>query len=302
LAGRPLGRDPTLMWSQQYLIDRGESLGETLGMFRAGFFKERRGHFSMYEYTFDEDKRDLLGAFMQHRAITYASSECQKLPKVTRIKEEVKLPDDIAGYYEKAVQALIAAKGNYTQTKNIFLRMRQLSSGFLGMKDDETGERAQIVFPKNPKLDRLLDLIEEIPLDRKFVVFYEYTFSGRTIVKAIEEKLKIKCGWLWSGAKDRRTFQDRFDNDPKLRGAIVNNRLGSMVLNLQAANYGFAYEAAAGVIDYEQARKRIDREGQLLPVFWYDLIVRGTADQTILDNHAEGEELFQAVLRKHYGI
>lgn len=302
LAGRPIGRKRELIWNQQFLIDRGESLGGTLGLFRAAFFKEKRGHFKMYEYKFDESKEALLAAFMQHRSITYASSECQDLPKVTRIIERVGMPEDIEAYYKKAVAAFIAAKGNYSESKNIFLRMRQMSSGFCGFRDDETGERAQIVFPKCPKLDRLVDLIDAMPKDRKAVVFYEYTFSGRRIVERIEKELGIKCGWLWSGAKDRSTFQDRFDNDPRLRVAVVNNALGSMVLNLQQANYCMFFESPVDPISREQGEKRCFREGQTRPGFLYDLITRGTVDPKILDFHKEGDDIFRALFRDPYGI
>ena len=301
LAGRPFGRDPTMIWSQQYLVDQGESLGDTLGLFRAAFFHEKRGHFGGFEYTFDEKMRDQLAQMMQHRSISYASSECQTLPAVTTIIEEILLPLDAAEYYKAAVKAVRDARGNYKQMKNIFLRMRQLSSGFIGYRDDETGERAQIVFPVNPKLDRLLELIDEVPLDRKFVVFHEFTHSGRTISAALD-KMKIKHGWLWSGTKDSQAVQRRFDTDPKMRGMIINSKLGSMSLNMQVANYQFDFENPPGVIDKEQMDKRCFREGQLLPGFRYELTAKGTADQKILDFHAGGEDIFKALLRLPYGL
>lgn len=297
LAGRPFGRDPTLVWNQQYLVDQGESLGDTLGLFRAGFFTEKRGYFKQYEYKFQEEKRDLLSDFMAHRSITYAESECHTLPGVRRIVERVRLPEDIEGYYKKAIAAFIAAKGNYSECKNIFLRLRQLSSGFVGFRDDETGERAQFVFPSNPKLDRLLTLIDAMPRDRKAIVFYEFTVSGRAISTAIEKELGIKCGWLWSGAKDRRTFQDRFRDDPKLRVAVVNNALGSHVLNLQSANYEYFFESPVDPISREQAEHRAFRKGQTRAGFLYDLVVRGTKDEDILKMLAKGEDVFQAIMR-----
>src|SRR5690606_40515359 len=38
LSGTPFGRDPTPLWAQMFLVDRGASLGETLGLFRSAFF------------------------------------------------------------------------------------------------------------------------------------------------------------------------------------------------------------------------------------------------------------------------
>ena len=296
LAGRPFGRDPTLVWNQQYLVDLGESLGDTLGLFRAGFFTEKRGYFKQYEYKFQEEKRDLLSDFMAHRSITYAESECHTLPSVRRITERVRLPEDIEGYYKKAIAAFIAAKGNYSECKNIFLRLRQLSSGFVGFRDDETGERAQFVFPSNPKLDRLLDLINAMPKDRKAVVFHEFTVSGKAICAALKEE-KIGHGWIWGGTLDRKKTLEDFNRDPKMRVLVLNHKVGAMALNLQIANYCIFFESPLSAIDREQAEHRCFRKGQTRAGFLYDLVVRGTKDEDILKMLAEGEDVFQAIMR-----
>lgn len=301
LAGRPFGRDPTMIWSQQWLVDRGETLGETLGLFRQAFFHEKKAYFGGFTYTFDNRMDEDLAAIMAHRSITYASSECQDLPQLITIIENVRLPEDAEAYFKRAVDALIAAKGNFIETKNTFLRMRQISSGFLGYKDDDTGERAQMVFPVNPKLDRLLELIDEVPLDRKFVVFHEFTHSGRIIQEALK-KQGIKAGWLHGGIKNSKEIQKAFDHDLKVRGMIVNNKLGAMVLNLQIANYEFVYEAPLDAIDWDQLRKRIHREGQGFTCFLYDMRCKGTADAGIRKHHIEGDNLFRAVLRDPYNI
>lgn len=302
LAGRPFGRDPTLVWSQQWLVDRGESLGDTLGLFRQAFFHEKKAYFGGFDYTFDKRMEDDLAAMMAHRSITYASSECQDLPPLTQIVENIPLAEDAQEYFKKAVDALIAAKGNFVETRNTFLRMRQISSGFLGYKDDETGERAQFTFPENPKLDRLLELIDEVPRDRKFVIFHEFTHSGATIQAALEKELKIKVGWLRGGIKNSAEIQRDFHENPKRRGILVNNRLGSMSLNLQDANYAFVFEAPLDAIDWDQLRKRIHREGQDRHCFLYDMRCRGTVDAGIRRNHIEGDNLFKRVLRDPYHI
>jgi hypothetical protein len=301
LAGRPFGRDPTPLWGQQWLVDQGETLGETLTLFRNAFFKEKRNYFGGYDYKFRKEMEDKLAEIMQHRSIAYSSGECLTLPKVTKIQEEVRLPEDARAYYEKAVAAIRKAKGNHIETKNLFLRMRQLSSGFLGYKNDETGEKAQLVFPTNPKLDRMLDLIESVPYDRKFVIFYEFTHSGKTIHEALND-MGIKNGWLWAGTKDSRTMQRQFDDDPKMRGLVVNWRKGAMGPNWQVANYKFFFESPVSSIDREEAERRCFRQGQKLPGFMYDMMARGTVDARILEFHASGESLFKSLLRDPYGI
>ena len=178
----------------------------------------------------------------------------------------------------------------------MFLRMRQISGGFLGWKNDETGEKAELVFPSNPKLDRLVELLMELPVNRKAVVFHEFVHSGREICKALE-KAKIKAGWLYGGTKDSRALQKQFDDDPRMTVLVTNWRVGGMALNLQVANYCIYYESPVGVVDREQSERRTFREGQTLPGFLIDLVCKGTVDQRILDFHKQGEDVFRALLR-----
>lgn len=303
LAGRPFGRDPTLLWGQSYLIDSGETLGETLGLFRAAFFDEKKNHWAASEYVKDYKFRAAmkpqLARMAEHRSVTYSAGECIDLPKLVPIREVLKLPEEAQAYYRAAIEDVKAARGNLREMKNVFLRMRQISSGFIGLKDDETGARVSIELLENPKLERLLELIEDLPEGSKGVVFHDYNYSAKVISEALT---KQKIGWmrLWSGTKDPRKEQKSFSEDPKCEIAIINNRLGAMSIDgLQmVANYTFFYETPVGVIDREQAERRLFRQGQRKPVMQYDLVVKGTVDERILEYHAEGKDFFDAVLRK----
>jgi SNF2 family DNA or RNA helicase len=239
-----------------------------------------------------------LSRMIQHRSITYTADECVDLPPVVPIVEEVSFPTEAGTYYRLVVDQLVKAKGNYRAVESIFLRMRQVSSGFVGVKDDATGARTEIEFVENPKLERLLDLLEDLPEGRKAVVFYAFTWSGRKIVEACRAAGDTPV-WLWSGTKDARAEITRFLEDPRCRTAVINNQVGAYALDgLQdVANYTFFYESPVSPIDREQAERRLERDGQLHRVFRYDLVVRGSMDQRILDFHREGEALMDALVR-----
>jgi SNF2 family DNA or RNA helicase len=285
-----------------YLVDRGETLGPTLGLFREGFFTSERNYFSKNPYamnhTFKKNLRPQLSKLAQHRSLTYTADECIDLPPELPVLEYIKLPPDTKAYYDELVAEMIAAKGNMRAVKNAFLRMRQLSSGFLGMKDDETGERAEIEFQPNPKLERLLDLADTFPEGRKALIFYQYTYSGRKIVQEFKKEFKLDVPWLWSGTKDSRKTIRTFIEDPDIPFCLVNNQVGAYSLDgLQVANYEFFYESPLSAIDKEQAKRRVRRQGQRSKtVFYYELIMRGTVDEKILTFHKEGKDLFESLL------
>lgn len=294
LAGRPLGRDPIALWSQLYLLDDGYALGETLGLYRAAFFIDRPGYFGGTEYTFKKAMEPELARIIKHRSITFEEQEYRQPGKVIHTVEAVTLPDEAGVYYQRFLKQLKATHAGLIERKNLFIRMRQVSSGFIGVTDDESGAKLDIEFADNPKLDRLMELIEDVPQGCKFVVFHEFIHSG-LIIRAALKKAGIKHGALYGGVKNAREVQDRFDHDNDYPGLVVNNRLGAYALNLQRANFVFVFEAPVSGLDDDQMRKRVDRPGQERTVFEYDLVCRGTVDTRILAFHVSGKSLWRAL-------
>lgn len=297
LAGRPFGRDPLQLWAQFFLVDRGETLAPHIGFYQEVFFHKKKliWHPNAYEHVFNPKMQGQLTRITAHRSLSYDVEECVTLPELTRIRRYVDFPAETVVYYNNLVKDLIEAKGDVRVVKNVFLRMRTLSSGFVGMKDDDTGERSELEFASNPKLDLLMELIEEIPPGRKCIVFYDFTWSGRKISEELKKR-KIKAGWLWAGTKNWAVMEKQFREDPKFKALVINSKKGAYGLNLQHANYVFFYESPVSGIDRDQAEKRAHRTGQKHTVFLYDLLVRGSVDEKILAYQSEGRSLFQALV------
>ena len=296
MTGAPFNRDPTLMWAQMFLVDDGFALGETLGLFRAIFCKETENFFSgSPEYKFDKKQQALLNDFIAHSSISYPADE-GSLPKVVEIQKYVKLPGDAGAYYERFRHELISAKGNFQETKNAFLRLRQISSGFVGYQDDETGERAKFEFPDNPKLDALLSLIQSINPEHKVVVFVDFNYTAERILKVLQEA-KISAAILYGKSKNAQEVRDKFVKDPKQRVLILQNKLG-VGLNIQVSKYAIFFESPVSAIDRKQCRARVVRQhSSHKTVFVYDLLMKDTVDEAILKFHVEGGDLFQAIIR-----
>lgn len=296
LAGRPFGRDPQMLWSQMYMIDRGYTLGETLGIFRAALFETKKNYWGGYDHKFKKENRKLLRKIVRHRSIQYSEKEMGHKFKKTNQLEEVSLPDEAQAYYEQALKLLKRVHAGYKERENAFIRMRQISSGFLGMENDTTGDKISVEFADNPKRDRLIELIQEMPEKRKGVIFHEFIPSGNIIEKALK-KHKIKYLRLKAGIKNTKEIERKFDNDPSYKVLLTSHRLSAYGSNYQVANYLFVYEAPVPVIDDEQMRKRLPRKGQKRTVHEYDLVCRDTVDGRILAFHAQGQNLFDAVIR-----
>ena len=312
LTGTPFGRDPQALWTQFYFVDRGETLGPTLGIFRDAFFTKKERYWGGYEYKFKgklpKDRTDFLKMkgkkskwtkklheLLCNRSIFYDESECIELPPKSYQTRTVTCPEDTMVYYDRIKERLVAARGNYRVIKNSFLNMRQLASGFLGLKNDETGAGIKVEFPDNPKLDVLMELVYDTPLTSKMVIFHEYVWTGDKIASLLKAK-GVKFERLGSGQKDPRLALRRFRTDPEFRYFIVNNHSGAFGLNLQVANYGVFVESPTAPIIRKQCEKRIRRSGQTKRVFFIDIVMKGTKDEQILEFLKEGEDLFQAIV------
>jgi hypothetical protein len=297
LVGRLFGKNPMPVWGQFYLIDHGDSFGTTLGMFREAFFKSTKGYFGGTDYKFRKDREPELYKFIGNRSIYFGIDEVADLPEITRPPPKTCVfPDDTETYYQRCVDEIISHRSNFRELKNTFLRMRQISSGFVGVVDDEENEKAVIEFPDNPKLDLLMELIEEVPQDRKAVIYHEFNWSGARICHELR-RAKIKHGWLYGGTKDWENIKRQFNESPDFRFLVINWKKGGYGLNLQAANYGFFFESPTSIIDREQCERRLRRQRQRWAVVIIDLVMRGSVDQKILNSHQDGRDLWDEVMK-----
>lgn len=296
LTGTPFGRDLELLWAEMFLVDGGETLGKTLGMFRACFFKPVANHFSGFDdWVPDQTKIPILYRTLAHRSLRYKASATD-LPKLVHIPKFVELSADAQDYYTKAWERLLAANrsGNWREQTNSFLRARQISSGFLGFTDDEDGKTAEFEFDYKPKLEMLLSILKSIRAEAKILVMHDFVYSGGMITRELS-KAKIKHVYLNRKA-DKEKIKKQFNEDPETR-VFVLNTAGAYGLNLQVAQYGIFYERPVNPIYQYQMIRRFERQySQHDTVFLYDLIAQNTVDQRIIDYFIEASKMLHDVL------
>jgi SNF2 family DNA or RNA helicase len=294
LSATPFNNNPIDLWSQMFLLDKGETLGPNKTIFRAAMFNQKSNGWTI-EYTFDKSKRPELHRMLANRSIRYKANQAD-LPSLSRVKKEAYLTKEAMSFLLDAKEALRRASGNYRETKNAFIRIRQISSGWIGYADDETGTRAELDFAENPKLELLLGLVNSVVNDYKVVIFTDFNFSGAMIGRELAQ-MGIGFDRLYSKTEDPASIRKRFDTDESMRVLILSNSYGGFGLNLQVAKYGFFFESPVSSIIRKQAERRIERQhSQHEHVFLYDLVTKNTYDQRILDWHSKSGDFLKAVL------
>jgi len=295
LSGTPFGTDPQDLWSQFYALDRGETLGKTLGLFRAGYCTEKENYWTGFsEYKFDKRKHASLRRAIQNRSIRYSADDCLDLPpSVGGIRNPMyrraDLPKETLVYYTRIVEELKAlGSGEMPQIEGVYVKMRQITAGFLIAGD------TVIKFRENPKLELLVGLLREVPTDCKVLVYNEFHVSGDLICERLKKE-KIGHVRMYGKTPRKDEVVARFKQDPKAQ-VLVGSRTVAFGLNLQVANYVAFFESPDSLILREQFEKRVRRPGQGKTTFYYDLALRGTVDEKIVSVLHEGRNLHDVLI------
>ncbi len=298
LSGTPFGKDIEDIWSQFYLIDFGETLGATKGLFQEAFFIKKRNFFSKFdEYVFDKKKLPLLTKVIKHSSIHYDATEMYDLPPKRYIQHKLKLPTAMQDYVSVAAAKFIASLrgGDTRRAEASYLQLRQLASGFLTV-DGANSTKVKVSFDNNPKLDYLEEKIDAMPHGRKMVVFHHFVYTNELISNRLKQ-LKIKHARIWSGQKNPMGELARFRDDPNCIILVLNDQSGSSSLNLQHANYMFFFEEPDSPINRQQGERRIWRPGQTEPVLYIDPFMEGTVDERIFYSNQQGKKLLDQLLK-----
>lgn len=297
LTGTPFGKDLTDLWPQFYLIDFGETLGPTLGFYRAVFFTPKLNYWGGLDYQFKRRMMPALTRIIKHKSIHYSIDEFADMPPKQYISRTLPQPPDSQGYARVALQAIREAhkgKGSYQLIESNYLKLRQLSSGFLTLKGEDNA-KLQIKFQHSPKMEAFVDLVDSLPADSKCVCFHHFVYTNALISDQLRQ-LKIGHARIWGGAKDQIGQLRKFRTDPDCRVLVINVKSGSSSLNLQFANYLIFFEQPDSPIDRAQAEARVWRPGQAKRVMIYDLLVKGTVDHQLHAANLAGASLLQELL------
>lgn len=302
LSGTPFGKDVEDIWAQFNLIDFGESLGETKGLFQEAFFVKKQNFFSGFpEFKFDKTKLPILKRFVKHNSIHYAAEEMNDLPAKRYIKRKIKLPTAIEGYVSIAAAKFIEAiksRDTATRFRNAeasYMQLRQLASGFMTL-DGLNNDKVKVSFDTNPKLDLLEEYVDAMPYGCKMVVFHHFIHTNHLISERLR-KIKIGHARIWSGQKNVIAELKRFRDDPKCTVLVLNDQSGSNSLNLQHANYMYFFEQPDSPINRQQGEARIWRPGQLKPVYYIDPFMENTVDERIFYSNQQGKKLLDDILK-----
>ena len=151
------------------------------------------------------------------------------------------------------------------------LRLQQLTGGFFHTKEGITVELEQ------DKLKAMCDFLYDVPRDRKLVIFVRFREEINIIREAMNYQGRT-VDVLDGRTKDQGKCWIRFQDKPNPSCLIVQIRAGGVGIELFASSLCILYSINHSWIDYDQLRKRLDRNGQTRPVNFVKMIGKNSID------------------------
>lgn len=287
LTGTPAPRSYLNLWSQVFLLDRGERLGKTITAYRDRFFEpDARNGAMVYTWKLKDGAEDAINALLSDLCVSMDSKDWLDLKEPIVVDMTLELPSDIWGKYKQLERDLILpyAKGDIVASTAAVLnnKLMQLANGAV------YDENKKVIEIHNVKLDALEELIEEAQ-DQPVLVFYTYQHDFMRISKRFK-------------ARQLNTEQDIRDwNAGKIPLLLAHPASCGHGLNIQAGGHIIVWFGPTWDLElYEQANARLDRSGQMEQVIINRLLIKNSMDEICvksLEDKGQTQEGFMSAIK-----
>lgn len=294
LTGTPTPNGYMDLWPQIKILDGGQTLGRTLTAYRDRFFTPGRQLASgvITEWLLRPGADKTINKLLEPMCLSMSTLGRVDLPPVTYNNVAVALPPRAMNLYrtmKKEALLDLTLDGGAVHTAGTAAvktaKLSQLAAGFLYPDDRESGEAVAEVHAG--KLSALTEIVEGT--GSPILVMYRFTHERDMVRKAF--------GPL-AHTVDEPDVLDAW-NAGKIPVLLAHPASVGHGLNLQHGGHTMVWLTLPwSTEEYQQANKRLARQGQKHPVVIHHLLADNTVDRAILD--ALGQKIStQDALLKH---
>lgn len=287
LTGTPVANTPMDIYAQMRFLSKDIfPYSKNFYAFRAKYAV--MGGFQLRQIVGYKCQEQLAMIMAQH-SFRASKAECLDLPPRTTQIRDVELSPATWRAYRALVDELAIEFAGTQMSIDMAItkisKLRQLTGGW--MKDD-TGKAHPVGHEKLTELKHLLDEC----VGQKVIIWAEFT-SEILALQSIHPLAKVYHGGMNSKARDEAIEAFERGQCPII---VIQNATGSMGLTLNAATVSIFYSNPIYPLHKQQARERNHRIGQIKSVTEYELIVKGSIDQTIYNSIINKKSLADALL------
>jgi hypothetical protein len=239
------------------------------------------------EESRDEQALERLRAIVQPFVLRRAKDAPEvelELPPITIEKDYCRLTVEQAALYQATVDRWLPRieeqRDTFGQRGSVLAMLSQLK---------RVCNHPELLLPtgealegRSGKLDRLVELLQQVPAGDKALVFTQYPGFDR-LVPHLAEHVAKRVGFFHGRltARQRDDVLRAFETEDGPSVLVISIKAGGRGLNLPAANHVIHFDRWWNPAVEQQATDRVHRVGQRKPVFVHSLICLGTLEERI---------------------
>lgn len=271
LTGTPAPNGLIDLWSQVYLLDRGERLGRTITAYRDQYFTAGASNgYVVYNWKpkpgADREIYDRIGDL----CMSMTAEDYLEMPARIDIDVPIVLSEHTLNVYQQLERDLVLP---YAEDKVITAANAAVLTGkLLQMANGAiyTGEERKYQRLHSEKVYALDDIVEAAG-DNSVLVYYSFRHDLDAIMAAFPQAQQLQT------ADD----VDRW-NSGQIKMLLAHPDSAGHGLNLQRGGHIIVWYGLPWSLEkYQQACGRLYRQGQKLPVTIYHLVAAGTIDEEV---------------------
>ena len=270
LTGTPAPNGLIDLWSQVYLLDRGQRLGQTLGGYRQRYFNEgRRNAQIVFNWVPKPEAEEAIYHKLDDLCISMRAQDYLTLPPCLERVVTVRLPDQARAAYDRLERDLVLPLRDTViaaQTAAVVTgKLLQMADGAVY----DEGRRVHAIH--GAKLDALEDLLEAAN-GQPVLVYYAFQHDLQRIME------KFTAARVLSTPRDVEDW-----NAGRVQLMLAHPDSAGHGLNLQAGGHIMVWFGLTWSLEkYQQANARLYRQGQQQPVVIYHLVAENTMDEQVM--------------------
>jgi SNF2 family DNA or RNA helicase len=288
----------------------------------ANYYEFRRN----FMYTVDPDGRiwrpfpesyEKVKKIISSISVYFAKEDCLDLPDLinetiycemgksqaaiykTMKKDLIAMISDMCGKCNKSGNCDMSCDNEVIAKNALVLsrKLHQIASGFyMNTMSEITDEGVEIdktsiiTLDENPKLELLIRTLHDIPLNKKVIVWTNYTYLVELITNRIAQEFGENFVMTCYGRQDAFKQVERFREGMSTFMVANPSKMG-VGLNIQFSSYQMFFSNSYSWIQRDQAISRQHRKGQMEKVTVFDFVARGTIDENIIEALNKKEDL-----------
>ena len=275
LTGTPSSNGLEDLWAQIYLLDEGARLGKTMGAYRDRYFiPGKRNRTTIFSYTPKDGSFDMIKQAISDICISMKAEDYLTLPDV--IFNDIPVALDAAAakaYSQLENDLLLQVDENMITAQSAGVLTGKLLQLCNGAIYDEDRNAVKI---HDCKVDAFLELVEQLN-GQHALVFYNFQHDRDRLLEALSKySLRVR---VYSQAKDEADW-----NNGEIDILLAHPASCGYGLNLQQGGHHAVWFGLTWSLEqYEQANKRLHRQGQEHPVVIHHLVVQSGMDAAVLE-------------------